>query len=900
MGSVGANVQVTATFPSTMTGTCGTTATISFPSYGIYSGFHLETNSYFDPHIANTFTLNSIGVATLRLGYAFVIPAAASFLGETFTAQVTFTVDGISTISTITITASPGGCGTCIKPPQGMVAWWSGDGNADDISDGTNDGILRNGVTYSSGKVSQTFTFDGVDDYVEIPNHSSLNFGTGDFSFDAWVQTTDAAGVDVIQDKREGGSVGDPGYHVHLYNGTPSILIGDATDYSTFISGVSVADGNWHHIAITVERANPAGLKFYIDGALVSTKNPTARNGSVSNNAVFTIGSRSFQNSGNFNGSIDEVEVFNRALTACQVNALYLADTLGKCKPSSGTSVAGGKVTLESGLLSLSAFQKNSPSMPFKQGDPIRDVEVSLGKKPSGTVMFTQSDDSGKFFFMGLEPGEYELKVTPPAGAVVAYPPEGTYTFTLSEGDTISDFEFRLMLTPPDSYWRIIPSGTTVNLNAVGFFDENIAVAVGDSNTILRSTDGGVTWNPAEIDTVAGVSKLFRGGGDPMKGLNISKPSGGGGTVGPCGKKAICVGGGGKILETTDFGQSWHFMNSGTLSTLHGITSVSITNFVAVGENLTMLYSSNSGDSWLPSTIISPPQISSKMMGNTVKNTFDGNRYYCDTCCPHMSKQLTNPFEANLIAVGESGLIFTSSDMGVTWMYQTPFTSQSLNSGVGFPGNHSFVAGDALFLQSTDNGFSWSVTTDTEETIRSVISVGSSSAYAVGDNGRIIFSSDQGTSWSTEVSPSTNDLLGVASEDFSDGFARIVLAVGEGGLIMRKIEQIGEAVNIPTEDGWNLVSVPVEPAEYATDTLFRFAASSAFSYDNGYVSEDSLTPGKGYWLKFNGTSAAGMIGSSITAETVDVKARWNLVGSITEEISTSFVTSIPPGLVTSN
>ena len=71
---------------------------------------------------------------------------------------------------------SAGNCRACSAPPSGLVTWWNGDGNANDIV-GANNGTLINGTSFAPGKVGQAFSLDGVDDYVEIPHSESLNFG---------------------------------------------------------------------------------------------------------------------------------------------------------------------------------------------------------------------------------------------------------------------------------------------------------------------------------------------------------------------------------------------------------------------------------------------------------------------------------------------------------------------------------------------------------------------------------------------------------------------------------------------------------------------------------------------------------------------------------------------------
>src|SRR5438093_276583 len=84
---------------------------------------------------------------------------------------------------------------SCVPPPTGMVGWWPGDGNADDISGYGNNGTLQNGATATAtGKVAQTFHFDGNGQFVETSNSGALMFERSEpFSMDAWVRTSTTA-----------------------------------------------------------------------------------------------------------------------------------------------------------------------------------------------------------------------------------------------------------------------------------------------------------------------------------------------------------------------------------------------------------------------------------------------------------------------------------------------------------------------------------------------------------------------------------------------------------------------------------------------------------------------------------------------------------------------------------
>jgi len=108
--------------------------------------------------------------------------------------------------------------------------------------------------------------------------------------------------------------------------------------YTDYTSPVSLPyDGDWHHIAVTVLRGGPSRvITWYVDGAAIGTTTPT-RVGSLVNNSPLRIGTRTADPplSGWFMGSLDELEIYNRVLTAVEVQAIYGSGPGGKCKPIS-------------------------------------------------------------------------------------------------------------------------------------------------------------------------------------------------------------------------------------------------------------------------------------------------------------------------------------------------------------------------------------------------------------------------------------------------------------------------------------------------------------------------------------------------------------------------------------
>lgn len=241
-------------------------------------------------------------------------------------------------------------CSRCVAPPDSMVAWYPFDEQAGpaahDIAPlvppvlAHNPGVHTNGPTPLPAVVSNGLSFDGVDDYVEAPHQAWLNFGTGNFSIDLWIRVpANIASQQSVLDKRASPPL--RGYHIALMGGTgePLLQLTDGTGFTNYLSGLSLADGLWHHLAVTVDRtgAVPA-LRWYLDGAAAGTiSDPSNRPGSLDNTAALRLGRRSpFSASpGWFSGAMDELEIFSRVLSAAEVRALFRAGHSGKCKLTS-------------------------------------------------------------------------------------------------------------------------------------------------------------------------------------------------------------------------------------------------------------------------------------------------------------------------------------------------------------------------------------------------------------------------------------------------------------------------------------------------------------------------------------------------------------------------------------
>lgn len=248
-------------------------------------------------------------------------------------------------------------CLPCAKPPANLAAWWPldefGPPTSNDIVNNL-DGTWTNGPVAIPGMVARAMRFDGVNDHVLVPDNNLLDFPSAcsfffncipsDLSIDAWIRTCETTGIRPIVDKVAIQSLFiwnfTRGYSFYLNNGVLEFKLADQSLFfgggiSTYpeSTGANLADGLWHHVAVSVDRDQAAGGKFYIDGLQAGAAfNPTARMGGLSNNGPLRIGARTLAAPAVFVDDIDEVQLFRRAITGAEVQSIYKARNAGKCK----------------------------------------------------------------------------------------------------------------------------------------------------------------------------------------------------------------------------------------------------------------------------------------------------------------------------------------------------------------------------------------------------------------------------------------------------------------------------------------------------------------------------------------------------------------------------------------
>jgi len=368
--------------------------------------------------------------------------------------------------------------GICVQPPPGIIAWWpldetSGTTVGDIV--GNNPGVHVNGPVLAVGQVDGALRFDGVDDYVGIGDSDLWAFGSNDFTIDLWANF-DAPG---------GGSVGHPGdifigndegpgtqnkWFFALGGGVLNFHINGPSTGSFFLvqAPFSPNTGQWYHLAVT---RNGDTYTIFVDGTPVGSEvNAVA----IPNaNAPLTIGQA--EELGFMNGLLDEVTIYNRALTQEELQAIFNAGSAGKCKALSISTKALSAIQL--GTFSTQSLEALFGSAPFNWS-------LVNGTLPSGVTLTSDGVLSGT--------------------STVA----GSFPLTIKVTDSLNEtaeknFSLDVLLIPPPRDIRIRKTGTlAVPGRTIDYFIliENVGDATARDSEVLEFL------NPPSFFTLTGAN----------------------------------------------------------------------------------------------------------------------------------------------------------------------------------------------------------------------------------------------------------------------------------------------------------------------------------------------------------------------------------------------------------
>jgi len=242
--------------------------------------------------------------------------AATPTVDTTYTLTCTNSTGSASDSATVTITDPPVG---------GPVAYWpldeGGGVAAVDGSGNGNTGALTNGPVWAVGQIEGAVEFDGVDDYLEVADSDSLDIAS-DLTISAWIYPRTLGANDqgrIVDKASQDGTVG----YVFRMNSASRI----GMQQSGIVGGIDSSDNAiilnaWNHVVGVVQSG--IDVTLYANGMVVGTGSLTSA--IAANTKSLRIGIR-HDGGQAFNGIIDEVRIYDQALTAAEVDALYQTGT---------------------------------------------------------------------------------------------------------------------------------------------------------------------------------------------------------------------------------------------------------------------------------------------------------------------------------------------------------------------------------------------------------------------------------------------------------------------------------------------------------------------------------------------------------------------------------------------
>ena len=241
---------------------------------------------------------------------------------HTVTARATDVAGNQTTSSSVTLNVQN-------PAPSSIVGDWLFDEasgtTAVDSSDYGNNGTLYNGpVRTSDGRATQVLQFDGVNDYVRVPSSSSLNM-TNAMTISLWVKVSSSGSWQTIV-----GKLVSEGANTYPFYDYSLVAVGGtggfyaraaiATASSTYVyadSSSLVSYDAWHHLVAVY---NGSTLTIYVDGVSAGS---VAGTGALKTSGQALFMGRNGSGGDNFKGTIDDVRLYNRALSATEIQNVY-------------------------------------------------------------------------------------------------------------------------------------------------------------------------------------------------------------------------------------------------------------------------------------------------------------------------------------------------------------------------------------------------------------------------------------------------------------------------------------------------------------------------------------------------------------------------------------------------
>ena len=513
-------------------------------------------------------TVNASASSALAVSFSSKTPTICTVSGNTVT--------GVSS-GTCTITADQAGDGNynaatqvtqdiaitpavCTPPVSGLISWWKGEGNTTDTINAGN-GSYVGTPSYTAGKIGQAFNFNGIDQYVDlvIPGVNTSDGAETTVSF--WMYWNGLEGSNGVM------PFGFNTYDLWFRNGSFGFNTGASDVWGVSSNGLA---NHWVHVTALFHNGDARLSRLYLDGVEQVLTQRLSATGSKNVSTSARIGLWTIDTNYLFGGSIDELQIYNRALSATEIQNIYSAGAAGVCTGLPTVALSDSSLDLGSVILGTASQEKsitvtNTGSSVLNIGVLYIDdyPEFSL---PTDTCS-NRSLIPGSSCSVGI-------KLTPThinnLYSSLHIPSNAAVTTV-----NVSLTGFGANPTPLGA-WVPASSGTTENLTSVWGTSVSDLFATGANGTILHYN--GSVWNGMNSGTT----------------LNLN------GIWGNSSTNMYAVGNGGTILQYD--GTAWSSMSSGVSNDLSAIWGSSSTDIFAAGRSNTILH--YDGTAW---SAMTPP-----------------------------------------------------------------------------------------------------------------------------------------------------------------------------------------------------------------------------------------------------------------------------------------------------
>lgn len=315
-------------------------------------------------------------------------------INSTTTFYVSYTKGGTSsrTACTATVNANPIISSVPTSPASSFYLTYPFSGNANDASGNANNGTVQNNASLTTDRFSNAnsaYSFNGTSQYISTAT-ASASPGPANFSISVWFKTTTAGGKLVGYGSSQTGSSVYYDRHIYMSN-TGQIYFGIYPNVvKTLNTTASYNDGNWHNVIVTVSTTN--GSSLYVDGALQASDATMTTCQTYGVNGYWRVGYDNLAGWTNaptnyyFTGTLDDIAIYNSALTASQVYSLYGAGSASIC--------AGNTLSLQVNSVSGATYSWTGPNG-FSSTSQNPTVSTSATTAMAGTYTCTVTNATG-------------------------------------------------------------------------------------------------------------------------------------------------------------------------------------------------------------------------------------------------------------------------------------------------------------------------------------------------------------------------------------------------------------------------------------------------------------------------------------------------------------------------